>query len=46
MGWSSTAMAKRYQHVTKRVRRDVAQRIGGLIWEAAKAPEDGGSDAA
>ncbi|WP_033222222.1 tyrosine-type recombinase/integrase [Kitasatospora phosalacinea] len=40
MGWSSTAMAHRYQHVTKRVRRDVAQQIGGLIWEAASDATD------
>lgn len=32
MGWSSTAMAARYQHVTDPIRRDVAQRLGGLIW--------------
>jgi integrase len=31
-GWSSTAMAARYQHVTDPIRRDVAQRLGGLIW--------------
>ena len=36
MGWSSSAMAKRYQHVTARIRHDVAKRIGGLIWAAAK----------
>ena len=30
MGWSSTAMAARYQHVTDPIRRDVADRIGGL----------------
>ncbi|MGL5824942.1 MAG: tyrosine-type recombinase/integrase [Nocardioides sp.] len=32
MGWSSTSMAARYQHVTDPIRRDVAQRIGGLLW--------------
>ncbi|MBN9759248.1 Integrase [Pseudonocardia sp. Ae406_Ps2] len=32
MGWSTTAMAARYQHVTGVVRTDVAQRVGGLIW--------------
>ena len=32
MGWSSTAMAARYQHVTGLVRGDVAERVGGLIW--------------
>jgi integrase len=32
MGWSSTSMASRYQHVTDPIRRDVAARVGGLIW--------------
>jgi integrase len=32
MGWSTTAMAARYQHVTGVVRDDVARRVGGLIW--------------
>jgi integrase len=32
MGWSSTAMAARYQHVTGVVRSDSAERVGGLIW--------------
>jgi integrase len=32
MGWSSTAMAARYQHVTDPIRRDVAERVGGLLW--------------
>ena len=32
MGWSTTAMAARYQHVTGSVRGDVAQRVGGLLW--------------
>ncbi|MBV9922177.1 MAG: site-specific integrase [Pseudonocardia sp.] len=34
MGWSTTAMAARYQHVTGVVRGDAAQRVGGLIWGA------------
>ena len=34
MGWSTTAMAARYQHVTGVVRGDVAERVGGLIWGA------------
>ena len=34
MGWSTTAMAARYQHVTSVIRADVAQRVGGLIWGA------------
>lgn len=36
MGWSSTAMAARYQHVTGGILADVAKRVGGLIWEVAK----------
>ncbi len=32
MGWSSTAMTRRYQHVTGVVRRDVAERINGYLW--------------
>lgn len=32
MGWSTTAMAARYQHITGAVRGDVADRVGGLIW--------------
>lgn len=39
MGWSSTAMAARYQHVTDPIRRDVAARVGGLHW--ASEDEDG-----
>jgi integrase len=37
MGWSTTAMAARYQHVTGVVRDDVARRVGGLIWGDAGA---------
>lgn len=33
MGWSHSGMAARYQHITSRVQRDVAQRIGGLLWK-------------
>jgi integrase len=33
MGWSNTAMAARYQHVTATIQRDIATRVGGLIWE-------------
>jgi len=32
MGWSSTAMAARYQHVVASIRRDVADQVGGLLW--------------
>jgi integrase len=37
MGWSSTGMAARYQHITGAIRDDVAERMGGLIW----GPPDG-----
>jgi integrase len=32
MGWWSTSMASRYQHVTDPIRRDVAAQVGSLIW--------------
>ena len=32
MGWSNTAMAKRYQHVTAALRHDVARQVNGLLW--------------
>jgi hypothetical protein len=32
MGWVTTAMASRYQHITGSMRGDVAERVGGLIW--------------
>lgn len=41
MGWSSPAMAKRYQHVLDAIRKDVASQVGGLLWERAEVdPED------
>ncbi len=33
MGWSTTAMAARYQHLTDPIRRDVAERVGDLLWD-------------
>jgi integrase len=39
MGWSSTAMAARYQHVVAAVRRDVAVQVGGLLWRPPGAGE-------
>ncbi len=36
MGWSHTAMAARYQHVTTAIQRDIAGRVGGLIWDTDK----------
>jgi integrase len=38
MGWATTGMAARYQHVTDPVRADIAKRVGGLIWQAAATP--------
>jgi integrase len=35
MGWSSTSMAARYQHVTQPIRREVANRVGGLLFGEA-----------
>jgi integrase len=40
MGWSTTAMAARYQHITGTVRDDVARRVGGLIRGAAETDWD------
>jgi integrase len=34
MGWSSTSMTKRYQQVTEAIRRQVADRLDGLLWES------------
>ncbi|MGH3682831.1 MAG: tyrosine-type recombinase/integrase, partial [Natronosporangium sp.] len=39
MGWSNSAMAARYQHLTDRVRHDVARRVGGLLWERPGDPD-------
>jgi integrase len=33
MGWSSTAMAARYQHIIAAIRRDVATSVGRLLWK-------------
>ncbi|MFG2926047.1 tyrosine-type recombinase/integrase [Streptomyces sp. NPDC048305] len=44
MGWSSTAMAARYQNVTGGIPADVAQRVGGLVWDVAKEPDESGAD--
>jgi hypothetical protein len=35
MGWSSTAMTARYQHITDPIRHEVAARVYGLIWSGA-----------
>jgi integrase len=38
MGWSNSAMAARYQHLTAQVRRDIAKRVGGLLWTTEEGP--------
>lgn len=41
MGWSTTAMAARYQHMVDTVRTDVARQVDGLIWKpAGELPKD------
>ena len=40
MGWSSTSMAARYQHVTDPVRHAVAAQVGGLLWAHPEAGRD------
>jgi integrase len=40
MGWSSAAMAKRYQHILDSIRRDVASQVGGLLWDVEPSPDD------
>ncbi|NEB20521.1 tyrosine-type recombinase/integrase [Streptomyces coelicoflavus] len=41
MGWSTTAMAARYQHMVDSVRSDVARQVDGLIWKPDDAPTSG-----
>ncbi|MFJ5302166.1 tyrosine-type recombinase/integrase [Streptomyces sp. NPDC088350] len=41
MGWSTTAMAARYQHMVDAVRADVARQVDGLIWKPeTERPDD------
>ncbi|MEV6035470.1 site-specific integrase [Nonomuraea sp. NPDC052116] len=37
MGWSSSGMAHRYQHVTDVIRQTVAQQVDGLLWHEAES---------
>jgi len=34
MGWSQLSMTQRYQHVPEQLRRDVADKLGQLLWTA------------
>jgi integrase len=40
MGWSSTSMAARYQHITDPIRQDIANRVGGLLWAVSDDTTD------
>jgi integrase len=42
MGWSSAAMATRYQHVLDSIRKDVAEQVGGLLWAEQGTLDDDG----
>jgi len=48
MGWSSAAMATRYQHVLDSILKGVAGQVGGLLWDTSQsdpaAPDDDGSE--
>jgi integrase len=33
MGWSNSAMLRRYAHITARLRRDIADRLNNHLWE-------------
>jgi len=47
MGWSTTAMAARYQHMVDVVRMDIAKQADGLIWKPeADQPNDDDDGAA
>lgn len=47
MGWSTTAMAARYQHMVDTVRTDVARQVDGLIWKpVGERPDDDDDGAA
>ncbi|NGO67475.1 tyrosine-type recombinase/integrase [Streptomyces boncukensis] len=44
MGWSSTSMAARYQHMVDTVRTSIAEQVDGLIWEQASDKPDDDDD--
>lgn len=44
MGWSTTAMAARYQHMVDSVRSDVARQVDGLIWKPGENGQDDEGD--
>jgi hypothetical protein len=46
MGWSSASMTARYQRQIDAIRRDVANQVGVLLWEAddTATPSENHSD--
>jgi integrase len=40
MGWSQLSMTQRYQHVPDELRRDVADKLGRLLWKSTDDGED------
>lgn len=44
MGWSHSAMAARYQHLTGTIRDDIASRVGGLLWGATETQTETPAD--
>lgn len=42
MGWSNGTMARRYQHIVEALKRDIADRIDGFLWESP--PESAADD--
>ena len=45
MGWSSSEMAARYQHVTDTIRQDVARHVDALIWQVRGAADSAAAEA-
>jgi integrase len=41
MGWSNSAMAKRYQHMTAVLRDNIAKRLSGFLWQESRSPGEG-----
>ena len=46
MGWSQLSMTQRYQHVPDELRRDVADKLGRLLWVADDGEDDSGAASA
>jgi len=43
MGWSQASMTGRYQHVPDALRREVAARLGDLLWSGPEDDDEGGA---